>query len=536
MATRLNNILRFQAVGAGATATLPHRLNIDDRGVIPGNLAQSNGAFQVENVDATDVTVRNLSSTAADCDIRVTYDHTILRDYGSANVSALSPAPFIATGGPSQALQSVEELRVERQVAVTRTVYARPGGSDADGDGSLANPYATIARAFQDIPRAYDGVQYVLDCTGVTEQVAARYLFPIMVAPGQSRLDVSLAGEFLQWTAPFVLKADPTVVQSINLTGQSADPVTGLKTLTDTTQAWTPNEHVGRMVVGSGFLQIGVIASNTATQLEIAGNAAFTDPVRIVEPSATIELTDVAETLSATLIQAPTEMVISGIAFRHANAASYAASVWLTGGVQQIFNLCSFEGMYAETQVLADACWFRDRGGSTKETYNSGGELRGRFCLFQNQEFRQYGSAGTGNSGPFASIFDDCTPVGHGGNNEPELSFEVNNCDIRNAKTAGVSYLGGGRCSVRDTNINNSGSSAVAASGPGLLQLNNVQGAGNNGYGAAVERGAAIEALGGTAVTGTSGDVNLGGAGVTLWGAAPTNDLGAAVPQGCFLY
>lgn len=459
------------------------------------------------------------------------YSLAVQLDTGALYVlTSISPTTWTA-------LEDVKEGLFVPKGSGQQVIYARSSGDDSTGDGSSGSPYATIARALQDVPAVYYGTEYVIDCTGVTESISEQLVLPPIVAPGRSALDVGLAGQYNEWKAPFVMRADPTVIEAaFTPDAVTADSVTGLKSIQKIGAGWTVDEHVGRLVWGDGFFEFGVVASNTADTLEVASRSVFGGTVELVEPSATIELTDSGSTKAAVYIQAMTDLVFSGIAFRHANTTDFAASVWCAGAGQAVFNLCTFEGLYAETTVLADGCYFGPRSGNTKELYNSGGELRGRYCLFLDQEFRQYGSAGTGNSGHFGSIIDDCTSVGHGGNNEPEQQFEINYCEIRNGKGAGVVYHGGGRSSVRDCRISDCVTTGVSCAAPGLLQLQNVRGSGNGTYGCGISTGGHVEATGTTDVTGASGDVNLGGAGATAWGAAPANDLGAATPQGCFLH
>lgn len=512
----------------GASVAIPNHGTVST--IIVGGSFGGAITLEVSDDDSRWTSLKTMTRPG-DHTVRVSANYIRARSSGSAATSA--HAPTVAYGSENEDARS--EVFVPRGSGEI-IIYARAAGSDTTGDGSQTSPYATIARAMQDVPREYDGTRYIVDCTGVTEQMAAQYVLPMMCAPGQSRLLVSLSSEFNQWEAPFVLRADPTILESFTPSGETADAVTGLRTLENSGAGWTPDEHRGRLVIGSGFFQLGVCVSNTTDELFVSSRSSFTGPVRIAEPSATIELTDAGNSDAAVYLQALTDVVISGIAFKHANTASFAASLWVAGAQQVVCNLCTFEGVYAETELLADGCYFGDRGGSTKEVYNAGAELRGRFCYFRNQELRQYGAGATGNSGPFGCVFDDCTSLGHGGNNEPEAAWEINFCEVRNAKAGGVLFLGGGRSSVRDTVINGSATAAVACAGPGLLQLNNVQGSGNGTWGCAISTGGHVETLGGTAVTGASGDVSLGGAGATPWGSAPANDLGAATPQGCFLH
>lgn len=103
MANRLEQVLTFTNVAAGATAVLPHSLNVNGRAVIPDFAAVNNGEFDVveAGTDETQVTVRNDGAAPADVDVRIWYEHTIERVYGNDAVTQLSPAPFVIRGAGS---------------------------------------------------------------------------------------------------------------------------------------------------------------------------------------------------------------------------------------------------------------------------------------------------------------------------------------------------------------------------------------------------------------------------------------------------
>lgn len=421
----------------------------------------------------------------------------------------------------------------------TKLIYARPGGDDANGDGSLAAPYATLTRALMSMRElaygnelAFGDKRVLIDITGVQEIITEQLQFPIIHAPGQSYLDVTKTGVLNQWNAPFAVQAVPITIDEFDITSQTSDPVTNLKTLEDASAAWEVDEHKGRIALGAGFLQMGVIASNTATTIEITSNFPFTGPVKILEPSAEITFA-YARPSAGVLIQPQTQMVVSGVSFRNTDPASYNVGAWVAGASQCVFVGCRFEGIYTESHVLSDACWFH---GTNKEHYVAGDEHRARFCLFSNQKLRIYGTGARGTQGPYACILDGCTSAGHGGNNESHSSYEIVSCYIRNSVGAGILFQGGSRCSVRTTRIDNSSSAGVTVRGPGVLDLISVTGQGNNGYGVHLEQGGCINTAGVVDLQGTSGDVDLGGKGLTTWAETPTSDAASLNPKGCYVY
>lgn len=100
MANRLEQVLTFTNVAAGGTAVLPHALNVNGRAVIPDFAAVNNGNFDVlvPGTDAAQVTVRNDGLAIGTVNVRIWYDHTILRVYGSDLTTQLTPAPFVIRG------------------------------------------------------------------------------------------------------------------------------------------------------------------------------------------------------------------------------------------------------------------------------------------------------------------------------------------------------------------------------------------------------------------------------------------------------
>lgn len=405
------------------------------------------------------------------------------------------------------------------------TIYVRPGGSDGWGNGSEKRPYATLRRALQAIPRRCFA-RYVIDITGVKETTDNHYEFPILHASGLAVFDTDKAGELDARSAPLIIKADPKVIDTFEPSNQTIDPVTKLKTLHHADASWVPGEHVGRIVLGKGVLQAGVVASNTETTLEVTSNLDFEGAVSILEPSAEIAYT--GDYYTGVVMQPQTQMVFSGISFRHSGTRSSSVSVWVAGSTKCVFVGCWFEGINTESHVLSDACWFR----GNKDHWVAGDEHRTRFCLFTNQHLRIYGTGARGTQGPYACILDGCTPAGHGGNNESHSSFEIVSCHVRNVKGAGIIFQGGSRCSVRNSRID----APVVARGSGVLDLINVAGDAGAGHGAHLEQGACINVGGTVTLAGSLGEADLGGAGATAWSDAPAGDFASSEPQGCFLY
>jgi hypothetical protein len=98
MATTLKSMATFTALGAGASASRAHGLNINGVSKIPDELKVDNPDFTV-SADATNVTATNNGLAAANCNVLCEYWHTFDRAFGSSATTQLVPAPFVGGGG-----------------------------------------------------------------------------------------------------------------------------------------------------------------------------------------------------------------------------------------------------------------------------------------------------------------------------------------------------------------------------------------------------------------------------------------------------
>ena len=110
MATQIKNILAFNAVGAGAQATLPHGLNVNDHGVVPDNVDFDNGEFSFVSADETNITMQNDGAAPASVNVLVEHWHTTERAFGPSSTKALSPQPFIGGAGGGGGGSNVAEF------------------------------------------------------------------------------------------------------------------------------------------------------------------------------------------------------------------------------------------------------------------------------------------------------------------------------------------------------------------------------------------------------------------------------------------
>lgn len=198
--------------------------------------------------------------------------------------------PFPITDGP---------IETPWQGSTFVTIYVRPSGNDTTGDGSSGNPYATLTRAYEDIPSIIYGCKYVIDVTGMTGDNAV--VLPRDQAMFPARVRLASADQFGENEPTpafptFDTFGDITIlaVPSLDPTGgsmgtlnvdyiQSHDAPSGICTITDIsgTKSWPVNGLVGKLYAGSNFQELGFIVSNTVNSVTIAADHA---PFNSVNP------------------------------------------------------------------------------------------------------------------------------------------------------------------------------------------------------------------------------------------------------------
>ena len=98
MATQLKNGLTFANVAAGASAALPHLLNIDGRAIVPDVLlVDTPGVTATAN--AANVTIMNNLGVAVTVVVLAEVWHTFERAFGSSATVDLSPKPVVSQLG-----------------------------------------------------------------------------------------------------------------------------------------------------------------------------------------------------------------------------------------------------------------------------------------------------------------------------------------------------------------------------------------------------------------------------------------------------
>jgi len=380
--------------------------------------------------------------------------------------------------------------------------------------------------------------RYVVDITGITESFPEPFTFPNILANGRRQLAFGegIATFEAGWVLPIQIEAVPTEVQTFTPTGTSQDPVTNLVSVTLAGAGWTVNEHKGR-IVDLGVLGGAVIASNTSDTLEVTSQFLPPGDVVIYDRSATLVMNDSGNTLPGFRMCSAVPTAFVGIDFQHANQTDdFAVAVDLQESPSShVFHLCRTEGaqMTSAMGAIFDQHYFVPAGGNRKDLTPFLGSYDFRNCFLEQVHYRD--SLAQTDQFHSDNICDSCTALGHGNDQSAQGPYAFLRCAIRNGPGDGVRFTGG-RCHLNSCDIHDNGGDGIFADGVGTLRLTNVQGTGNTSLGVEARNGVHVRALNGTGVTGGGGDIQVGGAGVQVWGAAPINDLAAATPEGVYLF
>lgn len=426
-------------------------------------------------------------------------------------------------------IQNVRAPRV-RPVPV-KTLYVRPGGNDS-ARGDQAAPLATILAALDRIPTVIDDARWRIDVTGLSDVGGARWFFPPKLSgiPADVQLSGGLFTQDLS-VAPVTIIAVPSVFATLTVTGQVADPVTTLVTIS-TSNSFTANQLRGKFVRGSVRGEFGVVASNTAgpnssVYVTMYGPG-LTAPVEVLDPSCTLTLGDVNETFNySNLLDTPCAVALTGLKIQKANAPLGAALS--TKHAQIFFQFCDVEGVYAETgePIRFDGCYLHDGllslNGASHSVYQS---------YMRRVDTQFHGDGNHGAHGYFWTVAEECGPLGHWNNFQSAGGFDVGETEVINPKvggsgagaaTQGVYYRGGAHARVRNAKISGA-TQAMFCEGPGYLYCSTVQGSGNTDVGCELQDGAQVKKAGTTTVTGANGDLRVGALGIRTWAGTPHTD------------
>lgn len=420
--------------------------------------------------------------------------------------------------------------------------YVRPAGDDANDGTSPSTAFATLTRAFQALRRDGLGLRQIIDVTdmkGANALSFGRQLdFPQILGGENAFLDGSEGGpNNFSDLAPCVLRAEMDLIQSVTISGNTPDADTGLQTI-NVNETLSAGAHVGQMLIGSGFFEHGVIVANDTGSVTVAQDSAtFTGPVGIYEPGAEIIAGDDTDSFTnSTVINATCDWTIIGVKFS-STADSKQIGLRMTGPRFVRLSQCQLTGFVADG--MSTGSWdcvydFEQGGNSATATVRScgGGGLQIRHSFFNTTGFEW--------DTPYILLInvvaDNCRDE-IGRSHFTGGRFEFENVHVTNAQGVGMTTDGDHAAQLVNVKVDDSASHGIVLlGGVRRHRLSNVQGSGNSGFGCRIRHGAQASVLGGTGITGSSGECDLGAAGAVLWSSAPNTDVGAAQPEFCGIY
>lgn len=427
----------------------------------------------------------------------------------------------------------------------TNIIYVRSTGNDTTGDGTLTTPYRTIARALEDVPFLVYDEKYVIECTGLGQELVTSPLtFPPIFSPDTAAFDFAtprIPGFGI--TEPITIEAAPTLqdtVTAVEITGNTVDSPTGLVTY-QTTKNYTLNQYKGALIRDANNT-VAVIASNTAgpnSSIEVTENAVLTAPLEILTPSAEIRNSDAGGANAVEIRNQMAGICFNGIKFSAANPSVFRYGILLDNPNAAVrFNGCEIDGIFGligASQPSFSDCYITKRLSSTGIAYNLFN------CLVDGVSVA-FRNAGLHTDVGFWSenVFDGCSPIGGGTGIEDvnRFSCSMDRNIIRNGTGDGIAVPQGGQMVVRRSRVDNCAGDAIQVDGSNLTVVRDTQGTGNGGYGVNLTNGARVRRQGTVGVTGTAGDYKVGGNAAGTWGGfgGNENDLASVSPQICRLY
>lgn len=407
---------------------------------------------------------------------------------------------------------SVDHLSVTKSAILeTRVIYARSTGNDANGDGSLANPYRTFVRAIQDLPVFSNNTIWYIDITGIgVETLTEKFYMPPFSAAFTERLVVS-PPIYLHYIIESALNivAVPTTLVTFTPTATATHSTTDQRTYTDNSKNWTADQFKGKFLIGSAGAETAVIYANDNDTLFTTHPSNFTSPLTIVEPSAELSFGPTVDTYweGAFAMQSVSASVtFGGIKFSRNSVAGRTVIINSKGIVN--CTLCDFQDLsllYGGGYTVFDA----NRVGVSFAQDGVG--LTMRYAFFDGSTFEAHGDGAVGTDFWFSCRFEEMlNALGHGGNNEAEMAYHFKKCSTISGTTNGFVYRGGARSRIESCEIVDCAASAILAESPGYLRVIGTVGTGNVGYGLEVTNGSQVQIDSATLVVGTISDVKVG--------------------------
>lgn len=331
------------------------------------------------------------------------------------------------------------------------------------------------------------------------------------------------------------IRARMVEVTTVTIGAVTTDAVTGLCTSVAVAENLTAHAHRGQFLAGQGVFEYTAISDNAGgagtSTLRLPVSFApdgWTGAVKIYRCGASITAGVNGDSSSlATRLLANTDWSFCGIEFKATDNASQRCALSVYGSSIVNFQMCAFEGLQLSGGYsVLYACYIHDE----LMTVDGGSLLFLNSVLYGLDFLFHHG-------GSFADVnecmVDACNDPFGGGVVLGHFMFSSSASHYENA--VGVSGVRIAHGISRLTNCRCGGNAVdgVEVSDGAQAILANVAGTGNGAYGCRITNGSQVRASGGTAVTGTTADILLGGAGSKAWSDAPATDVGAGNPQFC---
>ena len=443
----------------------------------------------------------------------------------------------------------------------TVTIYARTDGSNATGNGSLGNPYATFQRAIQDVPIIVPaGSTYIVDITGIIEELPSDFTLPAWKCPGVEIFSDPTPYSLYQtpieiFATPQPVAAIPladTIINFSDVASVTVDPITGLQTVTllAPRASWTTANLVGKQIVDAASpLFDGDIAAVTANTTILVSSGSvfgggFTFPLNIAEPSANLHGSGVD---FGTLCVFNVDIIgFTGISITSDNEYN---GLYVDGNGVCICQFCNLDSPFL-VPTSASATFSHNNRLYISHVFNSptlGGGLLVAFSFFdQTQTLENFGVP-LFSTPTILSIVDsiffgsdaiEVMTYCPGGIDDAGAAPHIFLSSVLCRDGVGDGFVfHGARALVQNCDFSSStGNGITVNGGAGQLVLHNVGSTTENGgFGVAITDGMQVVADVATTTTqpgdgrplaGTSGDISVGSAGTKAWStltSAPNN-------------
>jgi len=425
----------------------------------------------------------------------------------------------------------IDEIRIKRNIALnTEEFFVRAAGDDSKDGLTAGNAFATMDRFWEQLALVRDGAQVICDNTGITDSPGRIVNTPPYLGNIETGFTLTPVGHplFFQ-TASLVIRAVPTLLATLTVTGSSTDSVHGMRTL-NTSDNLTLNQYQGKSIIGSGVAEFGYIVSNTAgpnSDVVVSSSSVFTAPVQVEEPSASLSYGDISSFFNSGWIHGvASSMVFVGQRLR-SDQNNFGNAIRVDPQAEVSFLSCQIEGFNligGSGTVTIDGCYLdgvSQAGNQFVSNNGSGWQIRQSYIRDMKMRFHQ-----TGGQMYFMTevYIEDSEPIGHFGNAESEGNFNITDFEIINGTAAGIEYHGGGPCSAFRGRINGCAGAAIRAFNSGTIRIGDIVGSGNTDVGIDARDGAQVIRSGTTTVTGTAGDTRVGALGITPYASLPLTD------------